>query len=165
VSGAPYDTYSNADLQTLNAAAINTFQKVNGVPTNYGFVSAVPPTSDGIYWQFSHSRLRMFIISQAQLFGQPFVFAQIDGQQTKQNQFKNALTGLLMSPLYKAGALYGATESAAYQIDVGSDINTPTTIAAGQLNAKITCSFSYFAQNVTILVSVTPITSTSLAAA
>lgn len=158
VSGAPYDTYSPADLNTLNGAGINTFQRINGNPTNYGFVSSQPLTSDAIYWQFNHARLRMGIVAQAQVLGQPFVFAQLDGQGSKALAFASVLDGQLLGPLWKAGALYGATADKAYAIDVGSDINTPATIAAGQLNAKLTVSFSYFAQNVNILINVVPLT-------
>lgn len=159
LSGAPYDTYSNADLQTLSAAGINTFQRVNGIANNYGFVTSELASTDAIYWQFNHSRLRMFIIAAAQLLGQKYVFAQLDGQQSTQNKFKTDLTGLLLDPLAKAGALWmGGSLPNGYTVDTSSDINTPATLAAGQLNAAIYCDFSYFAQNVQILVNVQPIT-------
>ena len=160
VTGAPTDTYSLADLNTLNAAGVNTFQTVNQVPCNYGFVSSELSTSDQIYWQFNHARLRMAIIAQAQLIGQKYVFAQVDGQGTQATAFKGELQGMLL-PLATAGALWappGTAPSAAFTVDTGSDVNTPVTEAAGQLNATITCSFSYFAQNVKINVNVVPIT-------
>jgi hypothetical protein len=157
VSGAPNDTYSLADLQTLNAAGINTFQTVDGEACNYGFVSPELSSTDAVYWQFNHSRLRMYIVAQAQLIGQPFVFAQIDGQGSIQAQFKGALQAMLLG-LYNQGALYGATAQQAFTVDTSSDVNTTATIAAGQLNATITCSFSYHAQNVQIQVNVVPIT-------
>lgn len=157
VSGSPTDTYSFADLQTLNAAGINTFQMVDGEPCNYGFVTPELATQDAIYWQFNHSRLRMYIVAQAQLIGQPFVFAQVDGQGSIQNEFKGRLQAFLQT-LWNQGALYGATAQDAFSVDVGSDVNTAATIASGQLNATITCSFSYFAQNVQIAVNVVPIT-------
>lgn len=157
VSGAPLDTYSNADLQTLNAAGINTFQVVDGEPCNYGFVTPELASQDAIYWQFNHSRTRMYIVAQAQLIGQPFVFSQIDGQGSIQSRFKGALQAMLLG-LYNQGALYGATAQDAFVVDTGPDVNTPATIAAGQLNATITCSFSYFAQNVQIQVNVVPTT-------
>jgi hypothetical protein len=157
VSGSPFDTYSNTDLQTLNAAGINTFQTIDGVGCNYGFVTPVLMTADGIYWQFNHSRLRMWIVAQAQTIGQNYMFGQIDGQQGLQNAFATALEGML-DPLWRAGALYGATGlGGAYAVDTGSDINTPATMAAGQLNALLTVSFSYFAQNVQVTVNVVPI--------
>ena len=157
VTGAPTDTYSLADLQTLNAAGINTFQTIDGVPCNYGFVTPELSTTDAVYWQFNHSRLRMAIVAQCQLIGQPYVFAQIDGQGSLANQFKGAIQAYLLG-LYNQGALYGATAQDAFSVDTGPDVNTPATIAAGQLNAAITCSFSPFAQNVQFLVNVVPIT-------
>jgi hypothetical protein len=157
VSGSPFDTYSQTDLNTLNGAGINTFQTANGLPCNYGFVSSELSTSDVIYWQFNHARLRMAIVAQSQILGQPFVFAQIDGQGTQAVAFKNVLQAYLQG-LWSAGALYGATAAQAFTVDTGSDVNTPATISAGQLNASLTVSFSYFAQNVNITVNVVPIT-------
>lgn len=160
VTGAPTDTYSPADLNTLNGSGINTFQTINGLPCNYGFVSPVLSTSDQIYWQFNHSRLRMYITAQAQLIGQNYVFSQIDGQGSQATAFKNDLQAMLL-PLATAGALWaplGTPPSQAFAVDTGADVNTPATQAAGQLNATITVSFSYFAQNVQIQVNVVPIT-------
>lgn len=157
VSGAPLDTYSLADLSTLNDSGINTFQNVNGLPCNYGFVSSELSSSDSIYWQFNHARLRMAIVAQAQLVGQPFVFSQIDGQGSQATAFKSALTAML-TDYYTLGALYGATAADAFTVDTGSDVNTPATIAAGQLNAVLTVAFSYFAQAVNIQINVVPIT-------
>lgn len=159
VSGGPVDTYSLADLQTLNGAGVNTFQNVNGVPTNYGFVSVELESADTIFWQLNHAITRMYIVAQAQLTGQTLMFEQIDGQGSLQNQFKGKLNALLQG-LWTDGALFGETAQDAFTVDVGSDVNTPATIAQGQLNAVMTCSFSYFAQNVRILVNVVPITQT-----
>ena len=160
VSGAPYDTYSPADLATLNAAGINTFQQVNGLPCNYGFVTPVLIGTDQVYWQFNHARLRMALVAQAQIVGQPFVFAQIDGQGNKAAQFGMALQAMLL-PYATAGALWappGTAPQNAFVVDTGSDVNTPASEAAGQLNATITVSFSYYAQNVNIQINVVPIT-------
>lgn len=162
VSGAPTDTYGPTDLNTLNAAGINTFQQVDGEPCNYGFVSSELSSTDQIYWQFNHARFRMALVAQAQLVGQPFVFSQIDGQGSQALAFKSALQGMLL-PYATVGALWapiGTPPSQAFNVDTGADVNTPSTQAAGQLNAVITVSFSYFAQNVSIQISVVPITQT-----
>ena len=165
VSGQPYDTYSAADINTLNAAGINGFQRLNGQPCNYGFVTPLLMTSDQIFWQFNHSRLRMFIQAQAQLIGQQYLFAQIDGQGSQAAAFGGALQGFLL-PLARNGALWapaGTPPANAFLVDTGPDVNTPATQAAGQFNAAITCSFSYFAQNININVNVSPITSLTVA--
>jgi hypothetical protein len=164
VSGAPFDTYSPADLNTLNGAGINTFHVAANAPTNYGFVSPLLLAQDQIFWQWNHARLRMALVAQAQLVGQPFVFSQIDGRGSQQTAFKGALQNMLM-PYATAGALWappGTPASSAFAVDTGSDINTPATEAAGELNATITVSFSYFAQSVPISINVAPITNTTV---
>ncbi len=158
VSGAPFDTYSLTDLYTLNSAGINTFHTF-GQPENYGFVSAVPPSTDQVYWQLNHARLRMAILANAQILGQPYVFSQIDGQGSQAAQFGAALQGYLNN-LWQAGALYGATANQAYLVDVGPDVNTPVSIQSGQLNANLTVAMSPGAQQVQITVNVVPITTT-----
>jgi hypothetical protein len=161
VSGTT-DTYSLADLETLNGAGINTFQTIFGQPLNYGFVSSVPSTTDTTFWQWNHARLRMAIVAEAQIIGQPYVFAQIDGTGSTATQFGNALQGMLAS-YYAAGALFGATAAAAYVVNVGPTVNTPTTMAAGQLNAQIGIRMSPYAQMVTIVINVSPITTAVVA--
>jgi hypothetical protein len=41
-----------------------------------------------------------------------------------------------MQPHFDAGELFGATPGDAYNVDVTS-VNTPTTLAAGQLHARV----------------------------
>jgi hypothetical protein len=159
VTGAPLDTYSLNDLYTLNSAGINTFHNGFGYGAmNYGFASCEPSTTDLVYWQWNHSRMRMAVVAQAQIIGQPFVFSQIDGQGSDAAAFNNALSAMLYR-YQQVGALYLAQgQQYAFTVDTGPDVNTPATIAAGQLNAAITTSFSPFAQNVQITVNVVPIT-------
>jgi phage tail sheath protein FI len=99
----------------------------------------------------------MAILANAQILGQPYVFAQLDGQDNTVSAFENALDGYLTG-LWKVGALYGASAAQSYAIDVGPDVNTPTTLQAGQLNAVLTVAMSPGAQTVNILVNVVPIT-------
>jgi hypothetical protein len=157
VSGAPSDTYSFADLQTLAASNINTFQYING-PENYGFRAAVPQASDGIYYQLQHARTRMAVIAAAQQIGQPFVFDQLDGGGATTSKFGGALQGML-ADFQRVGAVYGTTAAPGFAVDVGPDVNTPATIAAGELNANITVAFSPGAESVQIQINVVPITS------
>ncbi len=156
VSGT-LDTYSSSDLNTLNAAGINTFAFGN---ENYGFVSAVPPGTDGIFWQLNHGRLRMTLQAQAQSIGRPFVFSQIDGKGATRIAFGAALAHMLQT-YYTAGALYGDTANQAFSVDVGSDVNTPVSIAAGQLNASVNVRMSPYAQAVNLVLNAVP-TTTSL---
>lgn len=150
-------TYSQSDLNTLNAAGINTFASRNNSLVNYGFVSSLLSTTDGIRWQFNHDRMLMALQADAQALGEPFVFSQLDGQGTDQLGFNTALTARLMS-YYRMGALYGATAAQAFSVDTSAAINTPTTLQAGQLNATVSVRLAPGAQQVTIVLNAVPIT-------
>lgn len=150
-------TYSASDIYTLNSAGINSFAQKFGRFENYGFVSSVPSTTDAIYWQFNHARMRMALVSGAQVVGEPYVFSQIDGQGSDETSFATALTGML-SNYYQRGALYGASAAEAFNVNVGPTVNTPQTIAQGQLNANCNVRLSPFAQMVNITLNAVPIT-------
>jgi hypothetical protein len=157
ISGAGGAIYNSSDLFKLNDAGINTFAVRGGQFLNYGFVAVVPSTNDVIYWQLNHGRTRMSIIADAQGVGEPFVFSQVDGQGADSQAFASALVAMLTG-YYRRGALYGATPTAAFSVDVGSDINTATSLEGGQLNAALTVSYSPFAQSVTINLNAVPLT-------
>jgi hypothetical protein len=150
-------TYSLADLYTLNGAGINTFASKLGIFENYGFVSSVSPASDGIYWQFNHARLLMALETVAQSVGEPFVFSQIDGRGSDTAAFGSALSSSL-KVFYDVGALFGATANDAFSVDTGPNVNTPTSIAAGQLKANCNVRMSPFAQMVTVQLNAVPTT-------
>ncbi len=154
-------TYTNpltGDIALLNGSGINVFAVQFGTLQNFGFVSAVAvPTTDAIYWQLSHGRLRMAIINNATVVSQPFVFSQIDGQGQTISAFGGALGGMLLNFL-KAGALYGVSANDAFSVDVGSTTNTPASLSAGLLQANLAVRMSPFAQLVKIVINAVPIT-------
>lgn len=156
VSGT-FSTYSDNDIQTLNSAGINAFRNVFGNYENYGFVSSVLPTTDQIFWQFNHFRLKMAITSIFYQVAEPYVFSQLDGQGFTLTAFSNALVGGL-TPLYNAGALYGSTPQQAFAVDVGSTVNPPGSLQSGNLQAIVGVRMSPFAQLVTITLDTFPIT-------
>jgi hypothetical protein len=51
---------------------------------------------------------------------------------------------------YIDGSLYGATPDEAFSVDVGPDVNTSVTLAAGELRAVLTVRMSPFAEVVRI---------------
>jgi hypothetical protein len=150
-------TYGESDLNTLNSAGINTFAVRSGQLFNYGFVSSLLSTTDGIRWQFNHDRMLMALQSDAQALGEPFVFSQLDGQGGDQLAFNTALSARLLS-YYRLGALFGDTATDAFAVNTGSSVNTPTTLQAGQLNANVAVRLSPFAQLVSIVLNAVPIT-------
>jgi hypothetical protein len=151
-------SYSQTDIDLLNAAGINTFNTVFGKLENYGFVTPVPQAVDTIYWQFNHSRMRMALVALAQTLGQPFVFAQIS------RAIIAAFSGDLalgLAPFVTSGAIStiapdGSTDQG-FTIDVVTP-NTPTTMGLGQLNASLAYRPAPFAQLIQISLNAIPTT-------
>jgi hypothetical protein len=73
----------------------------------------------------------------------------MDGRGKKIAQFGSELA-VMLGGFYDAGALYGETAADAFQVDVGSSVNTPTTIANGELHAVLKVRMSPFAELVVI---------------
>lgn len=149
--------YSLQDLYTLNAAGINTWAAPTGQFENYGFVSAVLPSTDEVFWQFSASRMQMAIVAAVQTTAQAYVFGQLDGSNSLGASLATAV-GNDLQAFFTQGALYGATPTDAYMVDAGSDVNTTQAIASGQLNVAVAVRLSAFAQMVRIVVNTLPVT-------
>jgi hypothetical protein len=56
----------------------------------------------------------------------------------------------MLLAFYNEGSLYGTTPQEAYSVDVGSSVNTPTTIANGELHAVLSVRMSPDAEWVVI---------------
>ena len=153
-------TYSPVDTSTLNSAGINTFASFFGGYLNWGFVSSIPSTTDVIYWQFNHCRLRMAITASVQIVAQPFVFSQIDGQGSDILSFGSALANMLKQDYWASGALYGVTPNDAFSVNVGPQVNPPSQLQQGVLSAVISVKMSPFAQQIPITINSVPITGT-----
>lgn len=156
VSGS-LSPYSDNDISKLNDSGINVGKSVFGALQNYGFASALSPTTDEVYSQLSASRMRMAIQSDFEVLSQPFVFGEIDGQGSLASQL-NAILQNDLQNYYAAGALYGATASDAFSVNTGSTVNTPATAAAHQLLAVVSVRISPFAQLVDITLATVPVT-------
>lgn len=142
--------YTDAEYTSLNDAGVAMAKLVyNGVRT-YGYRSLVDPNGASGQWRdFGWCRLNMEIVAQAGVIGEHYVFSQIDGRGRTIAQFGGDLRAMLV-PMYEAGALFGATPEEAFQVDVGSAVNTPATIANGELHAVIEVRMSPFAEWVVI---------------
>lgn len=154
------ETYSAADVSTLNNVGVNTFANRFGTFENFGFVSSVLSSQDAIFWQMNHYRLRMAIAAEAQILAEPFVFSQLDGGSADIIAFNQALTTML-SGFLASGALYGSapgTPNAAFSVNTGPQVNTPQSLQAGQLNAILSVRMSPFAQLIDITINSVPIT-------
>lgn len=139
--------FTEAQRNTLLLAGVNTARIVYGGARTYGWRTAAD--EDGPWWQFNAARTHMAITARADAVAERFVFSQIDGKGVTLGEFAGQLSGALI-PFYEAGALYGDTAREAFNVDVGPTVNTPETIAAGELRAVIAARTSPHAELVTI---------------
>ena len=158
--------YTDDEYEALNVAGFDAAKMVYGEVQTYGYRSlSDPDTPDGQLWiSFGHARTNMGITAEAEAIGERYVFSQIDGLGLTVAQFGGELRGMLLD-FYSAGALYGATPADAYNVDVGAQVNTPDTIANGELHAVMRVRMSPFAEWVVIeIVKVATTESVALAA-
>jgi hypothetical protein len=143
-------TYTDAEYSSINDAGVNMTRRIYGQIENYGYRSCVDPaTSDSDWLEFGNARLNMAICAEADAIGERYVFSQIDGRGITIGDFGSDLSSMLL-PYWTGGALYGATADEAYQVNVGSTVNTPDTIANGELHAILMVRMSHMAEWVVI---------------
>jgi phage tail sheath protein FI len=81
--------------------------------------------------------------------GESFVFDEIDGKGQLFSFFNGAITGQL-NDYWSRGSLYGLSADEAFFVDTGESVNTPSTIANGQIIASVGVKMSPQAEFVTI---------------
>jgi hypothetical protein len=150
--------FVDADRQTLNYAGVNVIRAMAGGFRIYGFVTACNRITDPLYWQLPNTRLDMYIRAQGEAIAEEYFASQIDGQGLDAARYGNQLT-LMLGQLYSpVGALFGATAQDAFSVDTGSDVNTLTSEAAGNLTATLAYRRSPGAEQVNLNLVRVPIT-------
>lgn len=139
--------YSDVDRTTFNLNGINILRPMYDGVRVYGYRTLADPTTDPDWKNLSNARLFMAIQAQADAVMERFVFRQLDGQRLTIAEFGGALTGVVI-PFWEKGSLYGLTPEQAFRVDVGPNVNTDVTIAAGELRANIALRVSEFAEEV-----------------
>ena len=141
-------TYNASDLGNLNASGVNAIRLIptTGVIAVYGFRTlAVDPR-----WAFlNNARFRMQITRDLDSIAEGYVFQEIDGKGHIFSQLAGAIGGTLQQ-YWIRGSLYGLTANEAFSVNTGPQVNTPVTIAAGQINAQVALKMSPFGEFVTI---------------
>ena len=151
--------FSDAELDILNGSAVVCpFRRAYSASTIppvelYGYNTLGKP---GNPWRQATSQfLRLQLTDEMSLLAEEFVFSQIDGRGHKIAEFGGAIEGVLMGH-YSKDELYGETPSQAFEVDVVT-VNTPATVAAGQLNARARVRVSPYAEFVTIEIVKVPV--------
>jgi hypothetical protein len=156
VSGFEYDP-NDSDRTTLFAKGVNMFANRWGTLENYGFVTPIfqgQPIPSTPFWQLNCSRTRMYMVAQAKAIGENYYMRTLDGQGKLAAELKADLN-VMCSDLWEHDALYGDTKEDAYNVNVGSTVNTLTSTAQATLNATVEARLSQYTMKVVInLVSV-----------
>lgn len=147
----------DTDRAALLDVGVNTSKVVYGLLENYGFQTPLDPADDPIYWQANTGRLRMALVAFARPIGEAYMFRPLDGRGLLEAALASDLQAMLLG-LYQADALYGDTPADAYQVDVSANVNTPDTIAQGELIAVVTFTPTLHTKSVQLQLVSVPIT-------
>ena len=141
-------SYGATDRGTLNSAGVNVIRNVPNVNTLaiYGFRSCA---FDANWVYLNNVRFRMQLTHDFDLVAEGFQFQEIDGRGQIFGAFAGALAGVCAN-YWVRKSLYGVSASDAYSINTGPQVNSPATIAAGQINASVNLKMSPFGEFVTI---------------
>lgn len=141
--------FTDEDRETINEGGANIARNMLGGVRTYGYRTMADPNALPQWIQLNAIRAVMAIKAEAELIGEEHIFKQIDGRGVRIAAFQGALIGMLV-PYFEAGALYGATPDEAFAVDCGAAVNTPETIANGELRANIALRTSPFGELVVI---------------
>lgn len=132
--GKTQKDWTDAQASALVQGGVNVFRvRPGGSEALWGFRTLVSKYADPVAWMGTAGRLRMALQDEGDKIGASVLQAQIDGQQHTQAKYAAKITGMLLN-YYNLGALYGATPADAYAVSAGADVNTPATIANGELH-------------------------------
>lgn len=140
--------FTDDDYEALNAGAVNLFRafpQYGGEVRAYGDRSLADKDTYPLYWQLPWARLFMAVRAQGQDIAEHYVFSQVDGRGHTLAAYAGELTGMLLE-LYNADAFYGDSPAEAFNVNVGSAVNTIGDIADGNIRAVISVRMSPFSE-------------------
>jgi hypothetical protein len=153
ISRAAFDLereYDDDARERLMLAGVNTARVVQQSVRAYGFRSLVDPEGPRRSWlQLSGVRTAMAIKAEGDAEAENYVFAVLDGRLRKIAEFGGALSGICLR-YWQNDALFGLTSEDAFRVNVGDAVNTPETIADGQLRAVLLLKVAPFAEFVEV---------------
>jgi hypothetical protein len=151
-------TYTDDERDDLNDAGVNVAIPLYNQFRMYGYRSLASPTTLPGWVQFNGVRTIMGIKHEADVIGERHIFKNIDGKGFELGAFGGELTAML-ADFYESNALYGQSPQDAFFADTGSQVNTPESIAAGELRANLLVRVSPFAEYVNIEIVKAPLPS------
>lgn len=158
-SGGAGQVFTDAERDLLaGSAAVNVLRRAYSASSSppvelYGYTTL--GSLNNPWRQAGPQLLRLRITDELLLLGEAFLFRIIDGRGHVFAELGGAAAGILQGH-WEAGELYGNTASEAFAVDYTSP-NTPTTIAAGQLNCVVEIRESTTGERLTFAVSKIPV--------
>ena len=141
-------SFSESDRADLNNAGVNVIRNLPNVNqiVVYGYRSCAVD-SNWVY--LNNVRFRMQVKRDMDLIAENFIFDEIDGRGQIFARLNGALAGQCQS-YWTRHSIYGLFASDAFQVNTGTLINTPDTIAAGQVNAIVNLRMAPFGEFVSV---------------
>jgi len=150
--------FTDAEREKLLLAGVNTARVVYGNIESYAFRTLVDPNGTrGAWRELNHARTNMAIVAKSGAVGEEIIFSQLDGRGHTIAKFNGMLAGMLKE-LYDEGALYGDEPTDAYQVNTGPAVNTPASLAEGNLKAVLSVRMSPHGELISIEIVKVPIT-------
>ena len=150
--------FTDDEHTDLNEAGVTLAKMIYGDVRTYGGRTVMGPDEPNWMW-FGNSRVVMAIGHEADAIAEEYVLKQIDGRGHIFTKLEGALKAMLLR-FYQTDALYGPEPSEAFSVNTGPTVNTPLTIAAGEVRAVIRIKTSPTAEWVQLTVVKVPVEAT-----
>lgn len=153
---------TDAEWETLNTGKVSTVRVVAGKLRQYGWKTVANPEGDNV-GNLAGAQFRDLInalVWDCSQVAEGYVGRIVDGRGVTLGSFAGDLTGIC-ARYAAAGSLYakldedGNALDGGYVINVGSDVNPPADLAAGEVKAEIGVRLSPTAEFVTITIAAT----------
>lgn len=155
---APKYILTDTDRAAYSDAGITPYILEDGFVQPYDDITPVDPLTYPEWLGAAGNRLVMRIVADALTIAKAHMFGSVSGQ-VDLSAFGGDLKGMLAG-WYSDRALYGDTPAAAFRVETGPTVNTPTTITARQLKAALALKIAPNARQVIVAITNTPLAST-----
>jgi phage tail sheath protein FI len=150
--------WSDTQRGNLNGAGVTVSRRRFGaLIETFGMRTLADQALDANWSMAPNVRTVMAYVARARVVGDAHEFDQVDGQGRTISAFRGELMALA-NDLFLAGALYGGTPAEAFFVETGPAVNSPATIAAGELHAQVAMRTSPSAERIIIDVVKIPVT-------
>jgi hypothetical protein len=153
--------WTDTERQQLNEGGVDIVRAMDNTIRTYGYRTLVDPVKLPAWVQLNTTRIVMAVKAQAEVAAENHVFRNIDGKGIEIASLHGDLVAICLG-FYNQNALYGSKPDEAFAVDTGSAVNTPETIANGELRANIALRTSPFSELVVINIIKVPLPSTGV---